>query len=104
MNLTPQLLLLRRQRRANDWKRSGDTRIFGRAVGQTRRLGVKYGHRLMYVQRKQALRKEMIYFVDKRAAFSTQASRAIAVNAIYWAAPIVGAGESVLLEKLGATG
>ena len=35
------------------------------------------------------------------AAFFTQASRAIGANATYWAAPIVGAGGSVLVEKLG---
>ena len=58
---------------------------------------------LMYVQRKEAPLNEMIYFGDKRPAFSTQASRAIDANATYWEAPIVGSGEPVLLETLGAT-
>ena len=83
MNLPKQLLLLRRQRRANDWKRFDDNRIFGQAVGQTRRLGARYGHRPMNVQHKEAPRDEMIYVGDKRAKFSTQASHAIAANATY---------------------
>ena len=59
---------------------------------------------LMYVQRKEGPSNDMIYVGDKRTASSTQASRAIAANATYWAAPVAGAGEPVLLRKLSATG
>uniref|UniRef100_A0AAV1TKJ4 Coronin n=1 Tax=Peronospora matthiolae TaxID=2874970 RepID=A0AAV1TKJ4_9STRA len=71
---------------------------------KARRLGAKYGHKLKYVQGKEAPRNDVFYFGDKRAAFSTQASPVIAASATYWAAPIVGAGGPVLVEKLGATG
>ena len=67
-------------------------------------MGAKYGHKLMYVQGKEEPRNDVIYFGDKRAAFSTQALRAIAANPTYWAVPVVGAGGPVLVEKLGATG
>ena len=59
---------------------------------------------LMYVQRKEGPSNDMIYVGDKRTASSTQASRAFAANATYWAAPVAGAGEPVLLRKLSATG
>ncbi|CAI5731121.1 unnamed protein product [Hyaloperonospora brassicae] len=71
---------------------------------KARRLGAKYGHKLKYVQGKEAPRNDVFHFGDKRAAFSTQASPAIAANATYWAAPIAGAGGPVLIEKLGSTG
>ena len=41
---------------------------------KARRLGAKYGHKLMYMQFKQVPRNDVINFGDKRAAFSTQAS------------------------------
>ena len=36
---------------------------------KARRLGAKYGHKLMYVQGKEEVRNDVIYFGDKRAAF-----------------------------------
>ena len=71
---------------------------------KVRRLGSKYGHKLMYVQGKEAPRNDVIFFGDKRAAFSAQASHVVGANATYWAAPIVSAGGPVLVDNLGATG
>ncbi|KAE9355517.1 hypothetical protein PF008_g4027 [Phytophthora fragariae] len=71
---------------------------------KAQRLGAKYGHKLKYLQGKEAPRNEVFHFGDKRVAFSTQASPVIAANSTYWAAPIAGAGGPVLVEKLGATG
>ncbi|RMX67410.1 hypothetical protein DD238_003289 [Peronospora effusa] len=71
---------------------------------KAQRLGAKYGHKLKYVQGKEAPRNEVFYFGDKRVAFSTQASPVIAANATFWATPIAGAGGPVLVETLGATG
>ncbi|KAG2788527.1 hypothetical protein JG687_00008197 [Phytophthora cactorum] len=71
---------------------------------KAQRLGAKYGHKLKYLQGKEAPRNDVFHFGDKRAAFSTQASPVIAANATFWAAPIAGAGGPVLVEKLGATG
>ncbi|ETM45795.1 hypothetical protein L914_09235 [Phytophthora nicotianae] len=71
---------------------------------KAQRLGAKYGHKLKYLQGKEAPRNDVFHFGDKRVAFSTQASPVIAANATFWAAPIAGAGGPVLVEKLGATG
>ncbi|EEY61174.1 coronin-like protein [Phytophthora infestans T30-4] len=71
---------------------------------KAQRLGAKYGHKLKYVQGKEALRNDVFHFGDKRVAFSTQASPVIAANATFWAAPIAGAGGPVLVEKLDANG
>ncbi|CAH0493830.1 unnamed protein product [Peronospora farinosa] len=71
---------------------------------KAQRLGAKYGHKLKYVQGKEAPRNEVFYFGDKRVAFLTQASPVIAANATFWATPIAGAGGPVLVETLGATG
>jgi len=71
---------------------------------KAQRLGAKYGHKLKYLQGKEAPRNDVFHFGDKRVAFSTQASPVIAANASFWAAPITGAGGPVLVETLGATG
>ncbi|KAL4132981.1 hypothetical protein PRIC2_003309 [Phytophthora ramorum] len=71
---------------------------------KAQRLGAKYGHKLKYLQGKEAPRNDMFHFGDKRVAFTTQASPVIAANATFWAVPIAGAGGPVLVEKLGATG
>ncbi|KAL7694490.1 putative coronin, WD40/YVTN repeat-like-containing domain superfamily [Plasmopara halstedii] len=71
---------------------------------KAQRLSAKYGHKLKYLQGKESLRNDVFHFGDMRVAFSTQASSVIAANAVFWAAPIAGAGGPVLVEKLGATG
>ncbi|KAG7400493.1 Coronin-2B [Phytophthora boehmeriae] len=71
---------------------------------KAQRLGAKYGHKLKYLQGKEALRNDLFHFGDKRISFSTQASPVIAANATFWAAPIAGTGGPVLVESLGATG
>ncbi|GMF44262.1 unnamed protein product [Phytophthora fragariaefolia] len=71
---------------------------------KAQRLGAKYGHKLKYLQGKEAPRNDVFHFGDKRVASSTQASPVIAANSTFWAAPIAGAGGPVLVEKLGATG
>ncbi|CAI5719944.1 unnamed protein product [Peronospora destructor] len=71
---------------------------------KAQRLGAKYGHKLKYVQGKEAPRNEVFHFGDKRVAFSTLASPVVAANATFWAVPIAGAGGPVLVETLGATG
>ncbi|KAL3669032.1 hypothetical protein V7S43_006317 [Phytophthora oleae] len=71
---------------------------------KAQRLGAKYGHKLKYLQGKEAPRNDVFHFGDKRVAFSTQASPVIAANATFWATPIAGAGGPVLVEKLDATG
>ena len=71
---------------------------------KAQRLGAKYGHKLKYVQGKEAPRNKTFHFGDKRVAFSTQASSVVAANATFWAAPIAGAGGPVLVETLEATG
>ncbi|GMF64499.1 unnamed protein product [Phytophthora lilii] len=71
---------------------------------KAQRLGAKYGHKLKYLQGKEAPRNNVFHFGDKRVAFSTQASPVIVANTKFWAAPIAGAGGPVLVEKLDATG
>lgn len=71
---------------------------------KAQRLGARYGHKLKYLQGKEALRSDIYSFGDKCVAFSTQASPVIAANATFWAAPIGGAGGPVLVEKLAAKG
>ncbi|RLN91563.1 hypothetical protein BBJ28_00007931 [Nothophytophthora sp. Chile5] len=71
---------------------------------KAQRLGAKYGHKLKYLQGKEAPRNDVFHFGDKRVTFSTQASPIIAANSTFWAAPVAGAGGPVLVEALGATG
>ena len=55
--------------RANDERRSNNNRRLVKLSDKARRLGAKYGHKLMYVQGKEEVRNDVIYFGDKRAAF-----------------------------------
>ncbi|KAG1701119.1 hypothetical protein DVH05_011360 [Phytophthora capsici] len=71
---------------------------------KAQRLGAIYGHKLKYLQGKEAPRNDVFHFGDKRVAFSTQASPVIAANTTFWAAPIAGAGGPVLVEKIDAAG
>ena len=69
---------------------------------KARRLDVKYGYNLIYVQGKEEPLTKLFTLVTS-ALRSPQAPRAIAANANYKAAPIVGAGRPVLVIKLVAT-